>query len=297
LEYDLEKPETWIVYPEPPTDPGFDRELLAIGDRNPHGAPMLVRRWGATYRSKGQLVYKIYEGEPIKAGYHYKDPDTGETVRVEFEKEAPRNAIVLPYWESLELGELRHIIERWVSPDDLAKQGYFDPALRAATLEEGVSPALKGEAGRELRAMVKAGEPVGRAIAKVESQLDRARASASGIVELDQDTMTYFDPAWRTRGDYQFFFRLERPNGTYHPADGEALEAIRMIWKYNQTVSPAEHEANIQAAYDRGDLLRDERVDALWSPDNITQYRDTDGLHTLWQDRDGTANARIDTVI
>jgi hypothetical protein len=296
-EYDLDNPETWIVYDEPPCDPSFDETLLKIGGTNPYGEPMLVKRWGATYRSKGELVYQIYESEPTLAGHQYKDPDSGEMVRVATEKEAPRSVIVLPYWESVKLGELRIIIEKWVSPEDLAKQGYFDPETLQAAAEERISPALIGEAGRELRAMVRAGEPVDRAVAKVESQLDRARPSASGIIDIDEDTKAYFDPAWRTRGDYQFFFRLERKNGLYHPPDAEALEGIALIWKYNQDVTPAEHEANIQAAFERGDIERDGRVDALWTPDNIMQYRDTDGLHTLWTDKDGTANARIDTVI
>lgn len=291
MEYDLDNPETWIVYPAPPCDESFDRELLAIGGTNPHGEPMLVKRWGATYYSKGALVYKIYEGEPTLAGHEFRSPDTGEMVRVKTLAEVPNGLITVPYYESLELGELRWIIERWVSPDDLAKMGYFDEALRHDPIP--VSPSEKVAARRELHAMIRAGEPVERALTKVENQLDRARP-----VEIDQEIKTYFDPAQRTRGDYQFFFRLERKNGLYHPADGEALEAIRMIWHYNQTVTPAEHEANIQAAYDQGDLERDQRVDALWSPDNEAQYRDTDGaLHTLWKDRDGNGNARIDFTV
>jgi hypothetical protein len=289
MEYDLDKPETWIVYPPPPCDPGFDRELLAIGGTNPDGEPVLMKRWGATWRSKGELVYKIYESEPQIVALEYTDPADGQVKRVT-DGTLPPGAVTVPVLESVELGELRWIIERWVSPAELAKQGYFDEALNLDPL--CVSPADLALARKELHDRIKSGESAEKALTQVENQLDRMRP-----LGVDQDIKRYFDPAWRTNGDYQFFFRLERPNGTYHPADGEALEAVRMLWKYNETVSPAEHEANIQAAYERGDLLRDERIDALWSPDNITQYRDTDGTHTLWQGKDGSANVRIDTVI
>lgn len=261
MEYDLDTPESWIIYPPPPCDGGFDDELLRIAGLNPHGEPMLRKVWGATHRSKGELTYKLCSTDPVLCGHQFTHPETGETCEVKTLAEVPAGVLItVPLYEGKELGELRWIIERWVSPEDLEKQGYFNTALQYNVVENW---QMQAEAKREFLAMVRAGEDPEKALMKVENQCDRART-----FEIDQDLKTYFDSEWRTKGDYQFFFRLERADGTYHPADGEALEAIAMIWNYNQTVTPAEHEARLRADAEKRAQELNERRAALWHPDN-----------------------------
>lgn len=260
MEYDLNNPATWVVYQEPPCEPLFDEELLRIGGKNPNGDPMLVKRWGATYRNKGVLVYKLCDTEPTLIGHQFRDPQSGEMREVSLGQldQIPQGTISVPLYRGIELGELRWIIERWVSPDDLETMGYFDESLRYQPTETDFGR----EAFHEFRAMVETGEDPEKALMRVENQVDRLRN-----LETDQELKTYFDPAWRTKGDYQFFFRLERKNGMYHAPDGEALEAIAAMWEYHQTTTPAQRLADEEEEKARAAIDRQQRIDALWSPE------------------------------
>lgn len=264
MEYDLNNPATWVVHQEPPRDSAFDDELLRIGGRNPHGDPNLVRRWGGTYRNKGVLVYKLCDTEPTLVGHEFRDPVSGAMREVELGEidQIPQNAISVPLYRSVELGELRWIIEYWVSPEQLASMGYFDSALRYQTEETDFSR----DAFHEFRAMVEAGDDPEKAMMRVENQVDRARS-----LKVDEQIKTYFDPAWRTNGDYLFFLRLERKDGTYHPPDSEALEAIAAVWEYNTTTTPAQRAADEEEQKAQAAKERQRRIDELWSPEALRE--------------------------
>lgn len=49
------------------------------------------------------------------------------------------------------------------------------------------------------------------------------------------------------QGCYDYFYRIERADGTYHPPDGEALEGIRQLWAKSQR-SPKEKDQEIRDA-------------------------------------------------
>lgn len=262
MEYDLENPATWVVYEAPPCDPTFDVELLRIGGTNRDGAPNLMKVWGGTHRAKGVLVYKLCDTEPVIVGYQYKH--RGKVRTVDTADEVPKGILAIPILESLELGELRWVIHRWVSPEELDRMGYFDASLRYQLPNNDQTGAAIAEA----KAMVLAGEDPETAWTKVENQLDRARGT-----EIDQTFKQYFDPEWRKSGDYQFFFRLERADGSYHPPDSEALEAIDAMWKYNMSTTPAEREADLAADAEKREQEKQARIDALWHPQAIMDRR------------------------
>lgn len=260
MEYDLDNPASWFVHEEPPCDPAFDVGLLDIGGTNGDGDPMLKRVWGGKYRSKGILVFKLCDTDSVLVGHQFRD-ESGEMCEVVKLEDVPATAISIPIYRSEELGELRWIVLRWISPEDLKRLGYFDESLR----HQGAESNMGAEAYQEFRARVAAGEDPEVAFVKVENQADRARPLVA-----DEEIKTYFDPEWRKNGDYQFFFRLERADGTYHAADDEALEGIRLLWEQDQSTTVAEREALIQAEREQRARTVKARKGALWHPDSFT---------------------------
>ncbi len=263
-DYDLNNPDTWVVLEAPPCDPAFDAELLRIGGLNRNKEPNLIKVWGATHRAKGVLLYHLCDTEPVIVGYQFHRRRGGRLQTVETIEEVPKGILAQPILESVELGERRWIIHRWVSPEELDQMGYFDPSLRFQPKETDQFGAAIAEA----KAMVIAGEDPEKAWIKVENQLDRARGT-----EIDPTCKQYFDPELRERGDYHFFFRLERKDGTYHPPDGEAIEAIDALWQYNTTTTPAEREAHAAADAEKQQQEKRARLDALWHPQAIMDRR------------------------
>jgi hypothetical protein len=184
------------------------------------------------------------------------DSATGDMREVKTLAEVPEGKICVPIYRSVELGELRWIVLKWKSPEDLERMGFFDKSLRYQAVESDMG----AEAFLEFQARVASGESPETAFVKVENQADRARP-----LKVDSEIETFFDPEWRKSGDYHFFFRLERADGSYHPADGEALEGIRLLWESEQTVSPEEYDAERNDALQKQSLLVQARKRAIWS--------------------------------
>jgi hypothetical protein len=155
-EYDLEKPNSLFVLTEDDVISAgkvkqFRKELERIAGKNPHGEPILAMRWGPTYE------------DPMSTRPTIKYQDFVDSHGKEF-------------------GERRWIIERWRSPEFLARSGRYQIVTRQDP-----------ETGEKLLKTIQA------------------------------------------NGCYDYWLRLERANFTYHPPDGEALNIICGLWKWEQT--------------------------------------------------------------
>jgi hypothetical protein len=290
FEYNLDDESTWVVREAPPLDSDFNEGLIKIAGWNRFGEQMLRVVWGGTHRAKGILVYKLCDTPETLIAHQYREPSLGQMVEVKKLADVPDGAISIPKYGSIELGELRWMIERWVSSEQLEHMGYFDESLGRIVTE---LPTDTRYAHQEFKARVRAGEKPETALARVEGELDRQRS-----MECDQEIKEYFDPEHRAHGDYQLFLKLERSNGMFHEADGEALEGIRAMWEYNENTPLSQIIADEKAASEarRADVQR--RLQALWNPDNVLKYSDPSGAaHALWEDLEGNANAQIDFTL
>lgn len=54
-------------------------------------------------------------------------------------------------------------------------------------------------------------------------------------------------PELPSQGHYDYFARLEKRDGSYHPADGEALMVIKAMWDYEHNFSLNERNQHVRA--------------------------------------------------
>lgn len=263
FEYNLDDESTWTVREAPAQADGFNDGLIEIAGYNPFGGQMLRTVWGGTHHAKGILVYKLCDTDETCIGYQYRDPDSGEMVETPYGTLAsiPLTAIPITIYGRLELGELRWMVERWRSPEQLAHMGYFDESLAHVVTEVPVDARF---AKREIKARIRAGEKPEVAICRVEGEIDRQRPMVT-----DQTIKTFFDPEWRQQGDYELFLKLERKNGLYHDADAEALIGIAAMWDYNENTPLSKQIEDEKAASVARRKEVQRRIQELWEADPV----------------------------
>lgn len=144
-EYQIGSPNWWIKK-VPPTDEKFQKELSRLGGLNTFGEPILKAVWLGTHLSdtsyKPTLAFKkIWHG---LTHFEYRD-DEGNIKVIHREDDAPKGKLVLPVYQTLELGMLRWGIMKWMSVEDAIRGGRFDPQARSETGERLFSdPPMKG---------------------------------------------------------------------------------------------------------------------------------------------------------
>jgi hypothetical protein len=136
-EYDLKNPSTWIVIREHDAASEselrrFSDSLVSIAGTNPHGEPNLKLVWGVTHQDPMTTddlpKYYVSTPEPTLIGHQYREGDELRTVtKLE---EVPAGKISLPIYGTTKLGERRFIVERWRSPEDLARSGRYLDSVR-----------------------------------------------------------------------------------------------------------------------------------------------------------------------
>jgi hypothetical protein len=237
-DYDLDNPATWTTMEAPAVEKAWEEALTKIGGLNPFGKPMLVWRWGATYRDPmkvdNSLKYMIGCKEGQLVGFEFHDPITGLDMTVKTMAEVPPTVLVaVPVYEREQLGERRIIIEHWRSPGDLARQGryranmlrdpgktyefFFCKACDAQLMvgQDGPQPCLQcGSKRSYLRDVRIAGE----------GQLLRSLPH---------------------EGAYDFFVRLENQLSEPLPADANTLRQIESAWYNYHHLSDQEQDAII----------------------------------------------------
>ena len=72
-------------------------------------------------------------------------------------------------------------------------------------------------------------------------------------------------PELPSEGHYDFFVRLQRPDGTPHPADREALEMVEALWKYEHSTTLSERNRHAREAFEAEGRERAAKVRGQWN--------------------------------
>src|ERR1700704_1706312 len=123
-DYNLEDEATWIPMESPTVDSSWEAALTRIGGLNPFKQPVLVWRWGGTYRDPmaehGGLKYWLCNRPSELQGFAFTDPVTELNMWVEHLDEVPPGiVVVVPKHKEIQLGQRRIVIEQWRSPEFL----------------------------------------------------------------------------------------------------------------------------------------------------------------------------------
>lgn len=173
----------------------FRRQLKRVAGRNPFGGQVLELRWGPTYCD----VMAV-------------EPDT------------------IKYLDFMQhgrqYGERRWLIEIWRSPEFLERSGRYKVINDSDTVTERYScKACETEIKCSAETLNLLGAvPPCPACGSHRSRTELIRERGAG--QLLQE--------FPRKGCYDYWLRLERANLTYHPPDGEALQVIKALWRWEQ---------------------------------------------------------------
>jgi hypothetical protein len=138
FEYLENDQSTWCYQKLPDIPREFVQQLTAIGGLNRFGQPNLRVVKGNEIKNdkaEDQTLLKYHAGwTPAEvSGYLYtEDGEKRFTTRIE---EIPPHVMVFPTMEQEELGLLRYVIEKWVSPEELAKANRFSQRYAEGDLQ------------------------------------------------------------------------------------------------------------------------------------------------------------------
>ena len=96
-------------------------------------------------------------------------------------------------------------------------------------------------------------------------------AASGRFRQRRDDDGTELLPELPPEGHYDFFMRLQRPNGEPHPADEGALEMVRALWAYEHSTTLSERNQHAKDALEAEMKERDatirKRKNDLWGFD------------------------------
>lgn len=187
---------------------------------NPYGEPMLIPRWGATYRDPmsedNGLKYWLCSTEPTLVGFEFTDPVTGMELTVaKLEEVPPSILIATPKYQSTQLGERRWIIEQWRSPLDLERSGRYQKTMlfdAGTTQEFRVCFNCKAD------------------MAPTAAQCPLCGGTRTSIETIREDGFGKVLRDFPRRGCYDYFLRVETVEGKGAPLDHRALNLVRKQW-------------------------------------------------------------------
>lgn len=239
-EYNLNDNSTWAVLPAPYVDPSFDDALIEIAGRNDFGEPMLVRRWGCSYRdpqnADGALKYFLTNTAPTLSGFEYED--NGQAFRVKHLSDVPAHVLIpIPKYESHQLGERRWIIEQYRSAEFLKRSGRYELTHDTGETELRISCKNCGS-GNLMLGTVSSKNSVCASSDPYERQCRDCGSRRMSVVDFREIKNERLLNDFPTEGCYDYFLRLQTENGTanglYRPCDGKALDDIRAQWAHQQ---------------------------------------------------------------
>lgn len=142
FEYLENDQSTWRYQRLPDIPRDFVEELTRIGGLNRFGQPNLRVVKGneaKNDRSEDQTLLKYHTGwTPMEvSGYRYVED--GQTKFTTVLENIPESVMVWPDMAQEELGLLRYVVEKWVSPEELAKQRRFEKRYA----EGDIAPTLR----------------------------------------------------------------------------------------------------------------------------------------------------------
>lgn len=205
FEYELTNPATWHVWDEPHIDPAFTRALTKLRGLNRNSLPHFRMVWGGTHQEfsngRWELKYKLCDTPSVLIGHQFRNPLTGETIMVNSLDRVPDDVISLPVYKSEELGQLRHIIERWTSPEQLEAAGRFDEAIRKDS-----------ETGEEIMREFPR-EGIYDCFMILETRAGKYRAPDKSVLRVIEGTLSYMEntsPEQQARDALDFKKKQER---------------------------------------------------------------------------------------
>lgn len=243
-DYDLANEATWTVMEAPPVDPSWIEQLTRIGGLNPFKQPMLVWRWGATYRDPmavdNGLKYWLCNRESTLMGFEYTDPATQEKVFVKREAEVPSTVLIAvpKYTGQIQLGERRIIIEQWRSPEFLARSGRYQETM---LLDPGKTYEWYFCRNCNWSLVCNGPDTEPQPCPRCGSHRYYQRTHRE---EGDGRLLRSFP----REGCYDYFLRLENELGEPLPPDANALRQIAAAWAAQQTRTDADRQHDVDDA-------------------------------------------------
>jgi hypothetical protein len=138
FEYLENDQSTWKFQKLPDIPKDFIEELTRIGGLNRFGQPNLrVVKGNEVYSDKfeDKTLLKYHTGwTPMEvSGYRYTED--GQTKFTTCLENIPEDVMVFPDMQQEELGLLRYVIEKWVSPEELEEQHRFTQRYAEGDIE------------------------------------------------------------------------------------------------------------------------------------------------------------------
>jgi hypothetical protein len=265
-EYDLSNPSTWTIIEKRDVlseseEKEIQDELIRIADLNPQGEPNLVLRWAVTYLDPMLFdnlpKYFISSGSPVLVGHEYMD--SGRMVTVGKLEEVPANKISLPVYSTTHLGERKFIVERWRSPEFLKRTGRFQQIRDDGTVYRYFACRNCGE---------RVPTPEGTNDSDIERICPLCDSKRVSPVDYREEGDGRLMRELPREGCYDFFMRLETPEGFYRPPDSEALKAVAQEWHRQQKSAARRQKEAADYRQQASDRLRQARR-GVWHPDNL----------------------------
>lgn len=257
-EYDDTDPNTWYAIPQPSVDPTLLRRLEGIGGFNAYGKPNLELRWGVTYRDPMSVAdepkYLYVVKEPVLIGFEFTED--GQTRFVKKLEEVPSHVLIsVPKYNDVRLGERRWIVEQYRSPEFLKASGRYQFTHDTGDAEIRICCKNCGGGMR----------PTGREDERVCISCGSKRQS---IVEFNDIKNERLLKDFPEEGCYDFFMRLETPDGRGRPFDGFALIDIEREWHRRQRPAGERQREVAEGRKRMAAHVRQARRE-IWHPDNL----------------------------
>lgn len=258
-EYDLENPSTWTVIEKPISESeerAIRDEFVFIAGLNPFGKSMLRMVWGVTHLNENLFddkpKYYLSSNDPVLIGRGYRD-DQGVFQAVEKVEDVPADKLYIPMYSETHLGERRFIVERWRSAEFLQASGRFQQ-----TRDNGAT--LTYFKCRNCGSHVPCPPEL------VNADIERVCACGSrrvSPVDIREDGEGKLMRDLPREGCYDYFLRLQRKDGTYHPPNARALAGIRELWVKHQR-SFKEKDAEIKQTRKTSEKLAKQARREIW---------------------------------
>ncbi len=123
----------WWLKDAPARDPEFERELTGFGGLNPFGKPNLKVTFGQKIMSDRARLPRLKYCKHWRGLTHFEYADlSGNIQKVQRPDEVPAYAQARPIYQTLELGELRWMVEYWQPIEQAIAAGAFDPKINGS---------------------------------------------------------------------------------------------------------------------------------------------------------------------
>lgn len=266
-EYDLDNPSSWVVIEKRAVlseseETAIQDRLIDTGRLNGFGNPNLRMVWGVTHLDEmlldGMPKYYLSTNDPVLTGHQWRDGNGNMAFASRLE-DVPVTSLSLPVYSQTHLGERRFIIEIWRSPEFLKRSGRYQETFDSGEMHTYFQC-------RNCQQIVPSSpDMISADVQRICESCGSKRISPVDVREAGTGRLFRDFPK---QGCYDFFFRFERADGTYHPPDGEALEGVRRLWAQHQLTFKEKDRIINESRLNEQKLARRRRHE-IWHPDNL----------------------------